>query len=146
MAQANCTGIQFGIESGSQDVLDKIRKQIDLTYAREVIKFARELGMEPQLSFMLGHYFYTIESMEATYLFIREAKKYNPKVGIGFNTPFHGTWQHSNREELGIKVMSENYSKYILVEPIIETNKFTLEDQRNVKNKIDTIINKQHNN
>ena len=141
MAEANCIGIQFGIESGSQEVLDKIRKQIDLNYAREVIKFVREFGMEPQLSFMLGHYCDTIESMEATYLFIKEAKKFSPKVGIGFNTPFPGTWQHSNREKLGIRVISENYSKYILMEPIIETNQFTVEDQRNIKQKIDYILN-----
>lgn len=140
MSEANCTAIQFGIESGSQKTLDNIRKNIDLNAAKKVIKFIREEGMEPQLSFMLGHFCDTKSTMEETYEFIKKVKKYKPKVAVSYNTPFPGTWQYTHRDELGLRLLSEDYSQYTLMNPMVETDNFTINDQLEFNYRISQII------
>lgn len=140
MSEANCTAIQFGIESGSQETLDNIRKNIDLQEAKKVIRFIREEGMEPQLSFMLGHFCDTKSTMEETYEFIKNMKQYNPKVAVSYNTPFPGTWQYTHRDELGLRLLSEDYSQYTLMNPMVETDNFTFNDQLEFKYRISQII------
>jgi len=54
MKTAGCRAIFLGIESGSQEVLELIGKGTRLEQARRVATWARELGIEARLSFMLG--------------------------------------------------------------------------------------------
>lgn len=138
MAKAGCVSIQYGIESGNQTVLDKIRKNINLEYAKDIIKITNELGMEVCLSFMLGHYCDTKETMNDTFLFIREVctRFSNIKIGIGFNTPFPGTWQFSNKYEIGLNIVESNYSNFTLLQPVVETENFNTNDQLEVYMKI----------
>lgn len=131
MAKAGCNAIQFGIESGSQQVLDKINKGIDLEYAKKIIDAAYKNKIILVLSFMLGHYCDTNETMQKTVDFINEIyEKYKPEIALSYNTPFPGTWQYTNREKIGLKIRSKSYSALTLLNPVVETDNFTLNDQR----------------
>jgi len=133
MAKSGCVMIQYGIESGSQDVLDKIEKGMELNKAREVIDFTYRNNIIPCLSFMVGHYCDTIETMEETHLFMKEMfHKYKAEMMLSFNTPFPGTWQYINRDKLGIRLVINDYKKFTLIDPVVETENFTLADQRNI--------------
>jgi radical SAM superfamily enzyme YgiQ (UPF0313 family) len=46
--------IFFGIESGNQDLLDRIKKRITLDQVRQAIKWSNELGIDTRGSFMLA--------------------------------------------------------------------------------------------
>lgn len=55
MKRAGCTAISFGVESGSQHVLDNIlHKKLSVEKAREVIREASELKLRTHCYFMLG--------------------------------------------------------------------------------------------
>lgn len=142
MADSGCYSIQYGIESGNQSVLDMIKKNINLEHAKDIIKITNNLGMEVCLSFMLGHYCDTIETMNDTYLFIKEmcTSFNNIKIGVGFNTPFPGTWQFSHKDEIGLNIVENDYSNYTLLQPVVETDNFNKNDQLEVYMKINQFL------
>lgn len=142
MYEHGCNSIQFGIESGSQEVLNKIRKNIDLDKARRIIQYAAKYKMTIFLSFMLGHYCDTIETMEQTIEFMNEMKRENPNLGFGiaFNTPFPGTWQYEHAEEIGIKFLTKNYSMYDLNTVVIESLNYNKKEIQELYRKAEKII------
>lgn len=54
MYKAGCRWILFGIESGNQERIDKIKKKIDLTQAQETIRMCESIGITVQASFIIG--------------------------------------------------------------------------------------------
>lgn len=131
MASAKCVAIQYGIESGSQKVLDGIHKGINLEHAIRIIDYSYQKNIIPVLSFMLGHHCDTKETMQETVDFIKKLYlKYKSEIALSFNTPFPGTWQYTHREELGMKIKAKSYKMYSLLDPIVETKEFTINDQR----------------
>ena len=132
MKESNCIMIQYGIESGSQEVLDQIKKGINLDQAKKVIQMTHQKGMKVCLSFIVGHFCDTKETMQQTCNFIKECfEKYRAEMAVSFNTPFPGTWQQIHLSELGMRVVTEDYRHYNLAEPVVETDAFTTQDQMN---------------
>jgi radical SAM superfamily enzyme YgiQ (UPF0313 family) len=137
LVKSNCVQIQYGIESGSQDVLNKISKSISLEKAKDIIRLTYEKGLKLCLSFMIGHYCDTKETMEDTFEFIIECyEKYHADIFVSFNTPFPKTWQHTHAKELGLRFLTEDHSHYTLGEPIVETDNFNIHDLMNFMHKI----------
>lgn len=130
MYENGCDSIQFGVESGNQKVLDKIHKKIELSQVWKMVSYAAQYDMEICLSFMFGHYCDTLDTMEDTVQFMKDIKAINANVkfGIGYNTPLPGTWQYTRADEIGLKILTTDYSKYDLITPIIETEAFTTKD------------------
>lgn len=54
MKRAGCYRIPFGIESGSQRILDVIKKGITLQQAQNAVSLAKRAGLETECYFMLG--------------------------------------------------------------------------------------------
>lgn len=50
----DASGSTWGVESGSQDILDELKKGISLGTVRKVFRAARKLGFETLAYFMLG--------------------------------------------------------------------------------------------
>lgn len=55
MKQAGCVRVFFGIESGNNDVLSLMRKQITTSRAREAVKVTKESGIKVGAFFILGY-------------------------------------------------------------------------------------------
>ena len=88
MAESGCINIQYGIESGSQKVLDGIRKNINLEKAREIIELTySRSGITICTSFMLGHYCDDKDTMKETIDMIKELyEKYDRSIEIFLRT------------------------------------------------------------
>lgn len=130
MKDAGCFSLQYGIESGSQDVLDAIKKKIDLKHALDIMDITTDEGLFFTASFMLGHYCDTKKTMMETVNLIKDIEsKYSVDVGLSYNTPFPGTWQYTNREKIGLRIINPNTRNWNLFQPIVETDNFTIEDQ-----------------
>lgn len=54
MKKAGCKGIFFGIESGSVDVQKKIRKNLNLDNARQILVYCHKNGIKVVASFIYG--------------------------------------------------------------------------------------------
>lgn len=129
MAEIGFDSIQYGIETGDQQVMEAIRKGIDLAYAEEMIGYTKKVGIRPMLSFCLGHYADTLASMEKTVAFIQWlVKRYAAHIAVSFNTPFPGTYQYNNREALGLFLRTTDWSDYTLMKPITYTRNYSVKD------------------
>lgn len=54
MAEAGCWHVSYGIESGNQEVLDGIHKELDLEQVRAAFRRTHQAGMEARGTFVLG--------------------------------------------------------------------------------------------
>jgi anaerobic magnesium-protoporphyrin IX monomethyl ester cyclase len=67
--------INFGIESGNEDILNTINKKINKDYAIEIFKLAKKQKIKTHATFMIGNINETIQSIKDSTDF---AKKLNP--------------------------------------------------------------------
>lgn len=89
MKNAGCYKVHFGIESGNQDVLNKIRKGITLDQIRNAVKYCEKAKIRTKGYFMLGMPGDTKERMQDTIDFAKELKLNDLMFSI--TTPFPGT-------------------------------------------------------
>ena len=72
MKEAGCRLIKFGIESASQETLDRINKGYKLSEVREGFKVSKEVGILRHGTVMLGYPWETPEDLRATIEFVKE--------------------------------------------------------------------------
>lgn len=70
MKKAGCWQLSFGIESGSQKILDFIRKGISLDQIRRTVVETKRAGIRTRGFFMMGHFLETRETIEETIRFM----------------------------------------------------------------------------
>ncbi len=75
MKKAGCKIIHFGVESGSQRILDKTKKQITINHIKKKMQLLKKLNIKTVCFFMFGIPTETDEEMKKTIDF---AKKLNP--------------------------------------------------------------------
>jgi radical SAM superfamily enzyme YgiQ (UPF0313 family) len=110
---AGCRMVNFGIESGSPEVLKMIGKKISLDRAVEAVKACKKAGLRTQCTFIVGFPIETDKTMSMTYSI---AKKINPTIAIFFPlTPYPGT-----------KVYNEFLDKSLIPRSIEEWENFIL--------------------
>ncbi|MBN1336052.1 MAG: cobalamin-dependent protein [Deltaproteobacteria bacterium] len=66
MARAGCHQICFGVESGDPEVLRTVEKHITIDQVRTAVRLAREAGIRPRGTFMIGNQGETPASMQRT--------------------------------------------------------------------------------
>lgn len=89
MYQAGCREIHYGIEAGTQAMLDAIGKQITLEQVRDAVRWTREAGIMVKGYFMLGLPGDTEATMEQTIRFATELDL--DEAMFSLTTPFPGT-------------------------------------------------------
>ncbi|MFZ3073446.1 MAG: radical SAM protein [Thermodesulfobacteriota bacterium] len=88
--RAGCYQVGFGFESGSQRILEMLKKQkTSVEDNAKAARLCRETGVKSWATFMIGNPTETMEDIQATFDFIRN----NPIDGVGIHvtTPFPGT-------------------------------------------------------
>ncbi len=72
MAEAGCVWIGYGIESGSQIILDAMNKKTDVAKAKAAIIETRRAGIFPNTTFIYGYPGETLETIRETIAFKKE--------------------------------------------------------------------------
>lgn len=113
LADAGCVQIAWGIESGSQRILDRMRKDTTVQQNRNVIRWARKYGITSRAFFILGYPGETRATLEETKRFIEEEE---PDQWFVSNfVPYPGTDVGDHPERYGITYMSKDYDRYYQV-------------------------------
>lgn len=89
MKSAGCHWIGYGIESGSQIMLDVMRKGVKVEQAKRAIRLTREAGISPSGTFMIGLPGETRETVQETVAFCKDVKIFNIPF---FTVPYPGTY------------------------------------------------------
>ena len=89
LKQAKCQRIHYGVEAGTQKILNILRKGITLKQAEEAFRITKEVGIQTVAYFMIGSPTETKEDILQTIKFM---KKINPDyTHIAITTPFPAT-------------------------------------------------------
>jgi anaerobic magnesium-protoporphyrin IX monomethyl ester cyclase len=90
MKAAGCTQVFFGIESGSQRILDYYRKDITVKRIADTFAECHRVGIRPCASIMLGAPPETRDDLEKTYQLVKRIKPFNWHVHV--TTPICGSY------------------------------------------------------
>jgi radical SAM superfamily enzyme YgiQ (UPF0313 family) len=89
MKKAGCEAVHYGYESGSQEILNNIKKGITLQQAIDATKITKEVGIKIHGYFMIGNPGETAETVKQTIDFAKELDPDTAQFTIA--TPFPGT-------------------------------------------------------
>jgi magnesium-protoporphyrin IX monomethyl ester (oxidative) cyclase len=137
MKKTGCIQINIGIESGDQEVLDKIiKKSLNIDQAVETVKLCKEVGIPVGAFFMIGLPGEKKENMQKTMdLALRLMKEYGliNSGGAMFATPLYGTELYKICEENNIFAKPVTPEALAVAthrggEGLIKTEDFTPED------------------
>lgn len=87
--EAGCWQIAYGIESGSQEILDMLNKNITLDQVKKAVRLTKEAKIKTLGYFMLGNPKETEETIAATQRLIEELDL--DDIKITFFTPYPGS-------------------------------------------------------
>lgn len=88
MAETGCVWIGYGIESGSQKILDLMNKKATVAQARQAILDTRKAGIFDNTTFIYGYPGETRKTIQETVAFKRDLDIHS---GSFFATPYPGT-------------------------------------------------------
>lgn len=99
MKENGCWLIRLGVESGSQMILNGLKKHITLEQVERLCRWAREAGIKIHASFIIGNPYETRQTMEETIDFAMSLPL--DFVAFAFMTPFPGTELWEKARDLG---------------------------------------------
>jgi radical SAM superfamily enzyme YgiQ (UPF0313 family) len=133
LKDSGCQSLQFGVESGSQELLDQMGKDITLQQIEQAVKWATDAELNVVCSMMMGLPEDTITTIKQTIDFgIRLQKTYKATVLLGCFVPLPGTYYYNHANKLGISIMTKKYNQYFTLNPIIDTPHLTRWQIRNL--------------
>lgn len=128
---AGCRKIQFGMESGNNEILQKIGKKVTVEQIEAAVKMASAIGFDINVSFIIGHPFDDRRTVEQTIRFALYLRKtYGANVLGSINTPYPGTKLYDNAEEYGMTILTDDWNKYTMDNAIIHTANLSALDIR----------------
>lgn len=112
-AEAGCTEISFGIESGSPRMLRLMNKKASVEDNKRAIQLTKRYGMKAKAYFVVNFPGETEETIKETLKFVEETKP--DKWLVSAFVPLPGSPTFHYPERYGIKWMSSNWEDYYLV-------------------------------
>jgi anaerobic magnesium-protoporphyrin IX monomethyl ester cyclase len=113
MAKAGCQAICFGVESGSQEVLDRVRKQSNLRLVKEAMRMTQDAGITAVASFIIGLPGETEQTLRQTLSFADELhQEFGSLHGFHILAPFPGSEVRERAADYGIEILTDDWRKY----------------------------------
>lgn len=110
MRKAGCINIKFGVESGSQKILDAMNKGITVAQTEKAFELCRLNGIAPLANLMIG---YPGENMEDLGMTLELVKRIEPDhIEISITSPVFGTYLYEMAKSKGILLIENDFDKF----------------------------------
>jgi radical SAM superfamily enzyme YgiQ (UPF0313 family) len=107
MSDAGCSGIFLGIESGSDRVLERMKRRYTADQVKAAVEICLNAGILPTCSFMIGNPFEDRNDIEKTLSLLMALKSHHVQVHIF--SPVIGTEVCKNAEKYGVEILTDQY-------------------------------------
>ncbi len=141
LADTGCVEVGFGVESGSQKILDNVNKQTTVEQCYEFVRLMNEREIRVKSFLMIGLPGETYETIEKTEKFIRESGTDDFQLTI--YTPYKGTAIRDNLDkgckEIDLVVEKEAFAHFRTKgksESVVRTNALSSEQILQERNRI----------
>lgn len=136
MKEAGCWGLSMGIESGSQDMLNKIKKSITIQEIKQAVLLCKKYRIINLLHFMIGFPWENEQTVEETIRLAKELKGELTEFNIV--TPLPGTGMYKIVKDLKLslphaKLYGVDYGKPILKTLYLDSNELEALRQRAIR-------------
>jgi radical SAM superfamily enzyme YgiQ (UPF0313 family) len=121
MKAAGCTAVSFGIESANPQILKTIKKGITLDQVEAAVGMCQRAGITPFASFILGLPGETPGTIKETMDFGARLKHRGLAFGFHLLAPFPGTEIREKCDQYGIRILTDDWSRYHANRAIVET-------------------------
>ena len=115
--------IYYGVESGSQRILDLMKKGITLKQAEDAVKSAKNVDLEVLTSFILGYPGETEEDMNKTIDF--STKLDSDYCQYSILTPFPGTPIYNELKGKNL-IDNDDWDEYTVLKPVLKYDEMGL--------------------
>jgi radical SAM superfamily enzyme YgiQ (UPF0313 family) len=132
----------FGIESGSQRVLDANKKGTTVAQNTAALKKAKEHGFYTIAFLVAGMSGETVETARETMAWLKSVKPYLDSCNLAVGIPYPGSRWWTHPQESGIEIVDFNYDNQWIVgfsdrdEILVRPHGATIEDMFRIKNEM----------
>ena len=119
MKDAGCHTVLFGIESGNQEMLDRINKRIKIDQIRNAVALCKDVGMQVFGSFIVGLPGETHDTLMDSH---RLSQELGVLYGYHFLSPFPGTILKEKMDQYDLQLLSSDWSKFDANHAIVQTS------------------------
>ena len=130
MKKSGCKMIRLGVEAGSQDVLNKIKKGLTLQEIEKGFRLVKRHGIQALGGFMFGFPFDSRETVEKT---IQFAKKISPdQVQFSINMCYPGTslYEYAKKNDL---LVAKSFKEFDMTHgPVVKTADMERDELQNI--------------
>lgn len=123
--KANFWMIFYGVESGNEEMLRNMNKNLTIKEIKRGFKLTRKAGLASLASFMIGNIGETENTVKDS---IKLIKKIKPDYGgVGIAAPFPGTKLYYYAKENNF-ILNDNFKEYQFGDSILKTEKLSIDD------------------
>lgn len=124
MAAAGCWQISYGIESGNQEIIDNLQKNITKDRIAQAVSLSKKHGIRTVGYFMIGHFRETLDTIEETIQFACSIPL--DDIRISYFTPLPGTRASELANRFG--TLENDWGKMNLFSPVFFPHGLTKDD------------------
>lgn len=146
MAEAGCVEIIYGIESGNQQILNKLRKGVTVEQNLHAMKITKKAGIQVKAGIIVGSPGETWETVHDTEKLLKQCPPDYWNVSVF--TPYPGSYAFEHPEKLGLKILTHNLDRFAMVGPtlrgnvVVETEQMRKQDIEQARDElIDLLLN-----
>lgn len=119
MKKTGCDAISFGVESGNQEMLDRIKKKITLEQVRRAVGLCKDVGLLVHCSFIVGLPGETQETLKDSRAFAESLD--GVYYGYHLLAPFPGTTVREKVSEYDLEILTDDWTQYDANKAIVRT-------------------------
>lgn len=119
MKRAGFKSVFYGVESGNQEMLDRMKKGITLEEVRRAVGLTNSVGLRSEIPFIVGLPGETEETIKDSIKFLKELKPYI--TGFARAMPFPGTPFHKEVLNKGY-ILQGDYDEWSYIIPRVRTD------------------------
>jgi radical SAM superfamily enzyme YgiQ (UPF0313 family) len=130
MKEAGCIRIEIGVESGVQQNIDVMGKNIRLEHVLNAVEIVVGEGIVPMFTFQLGSPFDTPEMLQQTHALAQHLRSRGATTFFSIMTPFPGTPIGDKPDNFKIKILTTDWKEYRTSNPVCDSAHLTRNDIR----------------
>ncbi len=130
MKRSGCKMIRLGVESGSQEVLDRIKKGLTLKQIEDGVRLVKKHGIQALGGFMFGFPYDSRESVEKTLEFAKRLSPDQVQFSIAMCYPGTSLYEYAKNNDL---FLIESFKEFDMTHgPVVRTLDMERKDLENI--------------